>query len=61
LTQYIPLPDARKVTGRGLVGCVESARAPKTEDLQLSVDDYSRRALDLVAAWSLWRVAAAIL
>jgi hypothetical protein len=39
LTQHIPLRDARKVTVRGLVGCVESARAPKTEDLQLSEDD----------------------
>ena len=39
LTLYILLRDARKVTVRGLVGCVESARAPKTEDLQLNKDD----------------------
>jgi hypothetical protein len=39
LTQYIPLRDAHNVTVRGLVGCVESVRAPKTEDLRASEDD----------------------
>jgi hypothetical protein len=38
LTQYIPLRDAHNVTVRGLVGCVASVRAPKTEDLQASED-----------------------
>jgi hypothetical protein len=38
LTQYIPLRDAHNVTVRGLVGCVESVRAPKIEDLQASED-----------------------
>jgi hypothetical protein len=38
LTQYIPLRDAHNVTVRGLVRCVESVRAPKTEDLQASED-----------------------
>ena len=35
-TQYIPLRDADNVTVRGLVGCVESVRAPKAEDLLAS-------------------------